>query len=59
MGKIIWEEVKHVMKFTFMWTKPRGDLSPYQNSRASAFNIQWAEQKLFCTLAKKVKNHVR
>lgn len=40
--KIIWEEVKHVMKFTFMWTKPRGRLMPHtaHNLRAlSAFNI--------------------
>ena len=53
--KIIWEEVKHVMKFTFMWTKPGGRLMPHtaHKSRAlSAFNIQWAEQKLFCTRSK-------
>ena len=40
--KIVWEEVKHVMKFTFMWTKPRGRLMPHtaHNLRAlSAFNI--------------------
>lgn len=40
--KIIWEEVKHVMKFTFMWTKPHGVLHPHtaHNLRAlSAFNI--------------------
>jgi hypothetical protein len=40
--KIVWEEVKHVMKFTFMWTKPHGKLMPHtaHNLRAlSAFNI--------------------
>ncbi len=40
--KISWEEVKHVMKFTFMWTKPHGRLMPHtaHNLRAlSAFNI--------------------
>ncbi len=40
--KISWEEVKHVMKFTFMWTKPHGKLQPHtaHNLRAlSAFNI--------------------
>ena len=40
--KIIWEEVKHVMKFTFMYTKPHGVLHPHtaHNLRAlSAFNI--------------------
>jgi hypothetical protein len=40
--KIIWEEVKHVMKFTFMYTQPRGVLHPHtaHNLRAlSAFNI--------------------
>ena len=40
--KINWEEIKHVMKFTFMWTKPHGKLMPHtaHNLRAlSAFNI--------------------
>lgn len=40
--KINWEEIKHVMKFTFMWTKPQGKLNPHtaHNLRAlSAFNI--------------------
>lgn len=40
--KINWEEIKHVMKFTFMWTKPHGKLNPHtaHNLRAlSAFNI--------------------
>jgi hypothetical protein len=40
--KISWEEVKHVMKFTFMWTKPQGKLHPHtaHNLRAlCAFNI--------------------
>lgn len=39
---INWEEVKHVMKFTFMWTKPQGKLMPHtaHNLRAlSSFNI--------------------
>jgi hypothetical protein len=34
---INWEEVKHVMKFTFMWTKPYGKLMPHtaHNLRAA------------------------
>lgn len=37
-----WEEMKHLLKFTFMWTKPRGKLMPHtaHNLRAmSSFNI--------------------
>jgi hypothetical protein len=40
--KINWEEIKHVIKFTFMWTKPQGKLNPHtaHNLRAlCAFNI--------------------
>lgn len=40
--KIDWEEIKHLMKFTFMYTKPGGTLHPHtaHNLRAlSAFNI--------------------
>jgi hypothetical protein len=40
--KIDWEEIKHLMKFTFMYTRPWGTLPPHtaHNLRAlSAFNI--------------------
>ena len=40
--KIIWEEVKHVMKFTFMYTQPLGVLHPHTAHNLialSAFNI--------------------
>lgn len=40
--KIDWEEIKHLMKFTFMYTRPWGTLHPHtaHNLRAlSAFNI--------------------